>query len=644
MSIQNTTRKTAVMQGNGVSVKFPFSFRINDEEDLKVYVKIGLGPFELKELETDYKLSDVVRDSNNNIISGNIEYPIIIAGEPNQPSPLTSADSIYGIRETPRNQEESSEQVSFKSKDVERALDKATMQIQELTEDISRAVKTEEWQDIDPDEIIDAIYEAEGQCGNYATEAANSASEASGYATNASGYATNASNSATAASNSATAASNAVTSCQTITNNAVASINRPLLSFIWSDHLINNLAWLRADTFSWQSGNVYTAVYEHLMEDLETAKKTFYGWISGNPLDLSNYYTLSDDPSIGDTIFEVENSTSAVKLTTVSSISGTNLVGANGVLYFRNGTETRQLYELSQVTINSIDIYYYQAADDHKIVASLNESDVEDLYNATGVAWYYVLDTANQRFKLPRTKYGFTGLRDEVGKYVAPGLPKLELVKRQDSTSSQEPDLDLIYGNDGYTTANPATSGSTDEYMVRTFTGDNLTAFMALYDATGIYGNSTTVQPPATQMYLYFYVGNFSQTATEQTAGLNSELFNGKVDLDGSNATFPHIVETYDDGNGNGYRVWSDKWCEQYGRTYSNAEVSNTINLLKPYKDTNYTVLINHGVSGAYYTNIYGAHTDEPYDFTATSFKAWTYPAAGVNNIQWYAFGYISQE
>jgi hypothetical protein len=36
-------------------------------------------------------------------------------------------------------------------------------------------------------------------------------------------------------------------------------------------------------------------------------------------------------------------------------------------------------------------------------------------------------------------------------------------------------------------------------------------------------------------MYLYFYVGDYSQSAIEQTAGLNSELFNNKVDLNASN-------------------------------------------------------------------------------------------------------------
>lgn len=49
------------------------------------------------------------------------------------------------------------------------------------------------------------------------------------------------------------------------------------------------------------------------------------------------------------------------------------------------------------------------------------------------------------------------------------------------------------------------------------------------------YQDNAPVQQRATQMYLYFYVGQFSQTATEQTAGLNTELFNGKADTTLSN-------------------------------------------------------------------------------------------------------------
>jgi hypothetical protein len=46
------------------------------------------------------------------------------------------------------------------------------------------------------------------------------------------------------------------------------------------------------------------------------------------------------------------------------------------------------------------------------------------------------------------------------------------------------------------------------------------------------------------EKHLYFYVGNFTQTAIENTAGLNAELFNGKVDLNAANlsAAGKHVV------------------------------------------------------------------------------------------------------
>ena len=37
-----------------------------------------------------------------------------------------------------------------------------------------------------------------------------------------------------------------------------------LLDFKWTDHILNEMSWLRADTFSWQSGKVYAAAYNHL--------------------------------------------------------------------------------------------------------------------------------------------------------------------------------------------------------------------------------------------------------------------------------------------------------------------------------------------------------------------------------------------
>ena len=127
-------------------------------------------------------------------------------------------------------------------------------------------------------------------------------------------------------------------------------INLPLLTSMWFDHIVNDISWLRSDTFAWQSGDVYTAVYNHLVND----------------------------------------------------ISGKTAVSEN---------------------VGGVTISYYLADDGHKITT--DETSVANIYAATGVAWYYILDTTNHRFKLPRTKFGFTGLRNNVGNYVAPGLPNI---------------------------------------------------------------------------------------------------------------------------------------------------------------------------------------------------------------------------
>lgn len=212
----------------------------------------------------------------------------------------------------------------------------------------------------------------------------------------------------------------------------------PLLSCVWADHLLNDQNWLRADTFSWQDGTVYSDAYDHLVDD------------------------------------------------------------------YTNGTSTTE-------TVGSYTITYVLASDGHKVTA--DETTVGNIYNETGVAWYYILDTTNQRFKLPRTKFGVTGYRDAVGKYVAPGLPIPAITSNATTT-------ERVLTDQEDRTHYVATGAKT---ATITIVPDN------------IYGQSTTVQPPATQMYLYFYIGEYDQTATEQTAGLNSELFNEKVDLNLNN-------------------------------------------------------------------------------------------------------------
>ena len=140
MAIEDITVKTDIMEGDGDNTIFPFDFRIVKPEDLQVYVKIGGGDYALKTLDTDYEL-DLITSTTGEITAGNIVYPK--SGEP-----LTENDKIYAIRKTPDTQLESSDTISFKSKDMERALDKITMRLQEFTEEITHFITLDDLPEI----------------------------------------------------------------------------------------------------------------------------------------------------------------------------------------------------------------------------------------------------------------------------------------------------------------------------------------------------------------------------------------------------------------------------------------------------------------------------------------------------------------
>lgn len=228
-----------------------------------------------------------------------------------------------------------------------------------------------------------------------------------------------------------------------------AELNNPftLFEYQFSDHILNNASWLRADTFSWQSGSVYVSAYEHLVDDID------------------------------------------------------------GIT-----AETE--------TIGSNTITFYRATDGHKICLADQENIVTAIYADTGVAWYYILDTANTRFKLPRTKFGVTGLRGAVGDYVAAGLPNI---------------TGTFTG--GRANVSPTGAFSTPSAVSTVASGSSNCRVYSLdaSNSSSIYGNSTTVQPRATEMYLYFYVGETIQDATLIDVGEITDTLNGKADVDLTN-------------------------------------------------------------------------------------------------------------
>ena len=165
--------------------------------------------------------------------------------------------------------------------------------------------------------------------------------------------------------------------------------------------------------------------------------------------------------------------------------------------------EDYQSGTLETETIAGTTIEYKLAADGHKLTTMTTE--VEAIYAATGVAWYYLMDENGlRRFKLPRTKFAFTGYRNGVGNYVSESLPNIkgEAYNTNDSAGS-------LYINSWSGVFNKGTHSSVTYPGIGSTTTDPKSALS--FDASrssSVYQDNAPVQQRATQMYLYFFVGN----------------------------------------------------------------------------------------------------------------------------------------
>lgn len=288
-----------------------------------------------------------------------------------------------------------------------------------------------------------------------------------------------------------------------------------LFTPIWQDHLVNNASWLRADTFSWQSGAVYVAAYNHLVNDF-------------------------------------------------------------------NGTTS------ATETIGSMTITYYRSEDGHKIVLPDQENNVMSIYNVTGIAWYYILDTTNKRFKLPRNKYGFTGFRDGVGNYVPESLPDLVALCGHDGISGEYKQKLSQY------------SYTSDIHQLDT---SGASTASASYGSEVVSKNNRPIQSRSIEMYLYFFVGNTVEEVTTINVGQLTESLNGKADTSLNNipTNYDYVVEskfpTTEDPSW--YRVYKSGWVEQGGTAQASNNVIN-VTLTKPYINTYYVINATYRGGGSW--------------------------------------------
>lgn len=320
-----------------------------------------------------------------------------------------------------------------------------------------------------------------------------------------------------------------------------------------SDRLQNDIRWLRGDTFSWQSGDVYTAAYEELLSE----------------------YTAAMEQGLGESD-----------------------------------------------TIGGITIAFYRSPKGYKIAnyTAQREADILNLYNTVGVAWYYIIDTTNRRFKLPRTKFGFTGIRSGGGNFVPETLPNIRAmaIVRQNVPAGE---------GSGAMYWNELTTPQAVVAAVQSTTGDTRALTLDVSRSSSVYQDGAPVQERATETYLYFWVGEFEHTAVENTAGLNAELFNDKVDLSYVNSLVNGLMSgnglyvkrsTYTDNTTYYTTVtewFSDAaktqrvWMHQCGHIYPNyASSANpaVITFPKPFKES--LVCANRTPVHSYTASISSAH------------------------------------
>lgn len=124
MAATNTAVLVAA-NGNGIATAFDFAFKIFAETDLVVYKGSALDVYTLQVLNTDYTVEFDTEDE-----SGTVTYVV---------APVSGGKSVI-IRDTAQTQASSFQREGpMPEKAIENALDKLTLQIQEIQERTDRA-------------------------------------------------------------------------------------------------------------------------------------------------------------------------------------------------------------------------------------------------------------------------------------------------------------------------------------------------------------------------------------------------------------------------------------------------------------------------------------------------------------------------
>lgn len=174
MTISSTSRKSGPYAGNDTATDFPFDFKVFSASDLLVVRADASGDETALILDTDYTVTlNTNQDANP---GGTVALPAALATgfslvitsdmENLQPAELTNNGGFY-------------------PKVINTALDRLTILVQQVAEQVGRAVKTPISSGMTPDELLESIATADSDAAAAAAVAQASAASAAGSASSA---------------------------------------------------------------------------------------------------------------------------------------------------------------------------------------------------------------------------------------------------------------------------------------------------------------------------------------------------------------------------------------------------------------------------------------------------------------------------
>lgn len=257
-----------------------------------------------------------------------------------------------------------------------------------------------------------------------------------------------------------------------------------------------------------------------------------------------------------------------------------------------------------------------------------DKATVDEIFSQRGEAWFYGVDTENERIFLPRgTRSQYTVNTDETGDYVEAGLPNITGTMVGDiseGVATGALKIDTIYSGAMW-------QGSVNVARMRNW---SLDASLS----NPIYGKSDTVQPYATKKLLYIVVGNVKvQSAASDVVDVTTT----------ENDTVPLFTGQYFDFKPNNVSWLKANETKASGGIYTSC-YNKLVQALTPDNNIlNIKVIdVAHMVSGTDYS-LYWKVDQDSMSFTCPirtkdRVLAKSY-VDGTNWYNWYSDGWIEQ-